>query len=225
MVRVAKLVLIVMSCVAPTVLYGDAFTEVGDAGGLPATAEVTTGAGALTEIDGTLAPSSGDVADMYKIYITGGGTFSATTVGGPSFDSELFLFDSAGVGVYANDDVSGFGAPSTLPAGNALTPTAAGFYYLAISQCCAEPSNGSGLIFAASSDHNAVVGATQSGGALPITDYTAASIHPPVGSAYTITLAGARFAFSAIPEPGTLCLLLTGIALIIGRQYKERRQN
>ena len=214
MIRVVKVVLLLMSCVSASVVYGDTFTEIGDAGGLPATADLTAGAGvgALTAIEGTLSPDSGDIADMFEIILTGGGTFSATTVGGASFDTELLLFDSAGVGVYAQDDVSGFRAPSTLPAGIPLTPTAPGVYFLAISQCCFEPSNGSGLIFAASSDHNAVVGATQSGGTLPITDYSGVSDQSPGGGAYTITLSGARFAISAVPEPGTLGLLLTGIA-------------
>jgi len=226
-IRAMKVVLLLMSCVFACVLFGDTFTEVGDAGSLPATAEVTTGIGALTAIDGTLDPTSGDIADMYKIFITGGGTFSATTVGGASFDTELYLFDSAGVGIYANDDFTGFLGPSTLPAGMALTPSASGLYYLAISQCCFEPSNGSGAIFNASFDHNAVVGATQSGGALPITDYSGASDQTSGGGAYTITLTGAQFAapVSAVPEPGTLFLLLTGVAGIIGRQYKERRRS
>src|SRR5258705_9577017 len=103
-----------MSCVSASVVYGDTFTEVGDAGGLPATAALTAGAGvgALTAIEGTLSPDSGDIADMFEIILTAGGTFSATTVGGASFDAELFLFDSAGVGGYAQDDVSRVRAPS-----------------------------------------------------------------------------------------------------------------
>jgi len=226
-IRAAKVVLLMMSCVSASVLYGDTFTEVGDAGSLPATAEVTTGIGALTAIHGTLDPATADIADMYKIFVTGGGTFSATTVGGASFDTELYLFDSAGIGIYANDDVTGFLGPSTLPAGMALTPIASGLYYLAISQCCFEPSNGSGAIFNASFDHNAIVGATQSGGALPITTYAGTSYQASGGGAYTITLTGAQFVatVSSVPEPGTLFLLFTGVAGIIGRQYKERRRS
>ena len=179
--------------------------------------------GALTAIEGILSPDSGDVADMFEIFLTDGVTFSATTVGGAGFDTELFLFDSAGVGVYAQDDVSGFRAPSTLPAGNHHSPTVPGIYFLAISQCCFEPANSSGLIFDASIDHNAVVGPEKPGGALPITEYSGASNQSPGGGAYTIALTGARFAISAVPEPGTLCLLLTGIAGMIGLKYKQRR--
>ena len=51
----------------------------GDAGGLPGTANITTGVGFLNKIIGTLS----DVtlgADMYEIYITDPSTFLATTV-------------------------------------------------------------------------------------------------------------------------------------------------
>jgi hypothetical protein len=74
-------------------LPADLFNEVGDAGGLLDNAAVTSGAGALTQIMGTLG--LGD-ADLYAIYVDGGGTFSATTVGGvaPGFDTQLFLLDS-----------------------------------------------------------------------------------------------------------------------------------
>jgi len=102
-----------MSCVSSSVVYGDTFTEVGDAGGLPATADLTAGAGvgALTAIEGILSPDSGDVADMFEIFLTDGVTFSATTVGGAGFDTELFLFDSAGLVFMPKTNVSGFRAP------------------------------------------------------------------------------------------------------------------
>lgn len=79
-------------------------------------------------------------ADLYKIYLTGGGTFSATITGNASDGNntpasnvaQLFLFDSAGNGIY--------GQASTLPANNPLTPLASGEYYLGITQTGLAPS-------------------------------------------------------------------------------------
>jgi len=225
--RVVKVVLLLMSCVSVSVIYGDTFAEIGDARGLPVTAEVTAGVDTLTAIDGTLRPDFGDVADMFEIVITDGGTFSATTVGGASFDTELFLFDNTGAGVYAQDDVSGLRARSTLP-------TPPGVYFLAIAPCCFELSN-SGLIFDASIDHNAVVSAEKPRGALPTAEYSGVSSQSTGMSAYTIPLTGAQFSapvsavlelpVSAAPELWTLVLLLTGVAAIIGLQFEERRRS
>ena len=64
-------------------------------------------------IDGRLA--AGDDQDLYRICLEGGGSFSATTVGGTELDTQLFLFDAAGRGVYGNDD-SQATRQSTLPA-------------------------------------------------------------------------------------------------------------
>jgi hypothetical protein len=105
-----------------------AFTwgEVGDAGDLPGSAQTPTGAGALTSIAGAVA--SGD-ADMYLIHIFDLASFGATTVGGASFDTQLWLFDTAGNGVTFNDD-SAASLRSTLT--NAFV-SSTGNYYLALS--------------------------------------------------------------------------------------------
>ena len=77
---------------------GTTWHEDGDAGETRATAQRVVGLGPLTEISG----STND-ADMFKICVTGNQTFSATTVEGASWDTQLFLFDASGRGVYAND--------------------------------------------------------------------------------------------------------------------------
>ncbi len=80
------------------------FTEIGDAGETLSAAQViSTGQQPLESICGAL---SGD-ADLFQTLVTGGWTFLATTVGGAGFDTQLFLFDSAGMGVYWNDDSFG----------------------------------------------------------------------------------------------------------------------
>jgi Ca2+-binding RTX toxin-like protein len=163
-------------------------TEVGDAGDLPATAQVATGLGPVDTITGTISSSSD--ADMYRIGITGGGTFSATTVGTPGTlsDTQLFLFDASGFGVEANDDCPGTGSVrSCLPAGG-LSPSAGGIYYLAISSFDRDPVSPGGLIFP-SFPFDGVFGPTGPGGGQAISGWSGSG-----GSGtYTIQLTGATF--------------------------------
>ena len=122
-----------------------AASELGNAGDLPATAQDLSGE-TVAQITGDF-PDATDV-DMYKLCLSGGGTFSATTVGGPPLDTQLYLFDANGLGVYGNDDTD-TGTQSTLPAGHALTPQAAGMYYLAVAPVNQEPRSDGGSIFSA----------------------------------------------------------------------------
>ncbi len=73
----------------------------GDAGDLPETAQ-STGSGPITKIRGTIGGAN-DV-DVYAIYISDPDAFSATTIGGTSLDTALWLFDENGKGVVHNDD-------------------------------------------------------------------------------------------------------------------------
>jgi hypothetical protein len=131
--------------------------------------------------------------DMFKVCLTGGRTFSATTVGGTGFDTQLFLFGANGLGVYANDDVAGAG-PSTLPAGHALTPNDPGVYYLAISHYPWDPvtESGANVFF----NRAAVTGPTAAGLASPIGGWVKTEPTEKPGGPYTIFLTGTQ---SCIP--------------------------
>jgi len=118
-------------------------TEAGDAGDLPATAQDLSGA-PVDAIDGSIGAA--DDQDLYRVCLEGGGSFSATTVGGTQLDTQLFLFDAAGMGVYGNDD-SQATRQSTLPAFNALTPGEPGVYLLAVTPYNRDPQSNSGAIF------------------------------------------------------------------------------
>jgi hypothetical protein len=98
----------------------------GDAGDLPESSQ-STGSDAIPVIRGQL---DADDVDMYAIYIEDPATFSATTVGGATFDTQLWLFDANGKGVVANDDSGGLQSRIDNTAGCITAP---GVYYLAIS--------------------------------------------------------------------------------------------
>jgi len=121
------------------------WAEVGDAGDLPGTAQLTVGTNPLTAITGAIGTSTD--ADMYRIHISNPAAFSATTVGtvGTLGDTQLFLFDLAGMGVYANDD--NVGTRSTLPAGNINGPTTVGDYFIVITSWDTDPTSVGGADF------------------------------------------------------------------------------
>jgi hypothetical protein len=119
-------------------------SESGDAGDLPATAQ-NLGAGPFTAVFGSFT-GGGDV-DVYRMCLADGASFSASTLASSALDTQLFLFDSRGLGVYSNDD-AGLGVRvSRLPAGHRFSPAAAGEYYLAISSFNNDPQSAAGEIF------------------------------------------------------------------------------
>ncbi|HEU0024113.1 MAG TPA: DVUA0089 family protein [Thermoleophilaceae bacterium] len=120
-----------------------AAAEEGDAGDLPGAAQDLTAA-PVDAIDGSVASPTDQ--DLYRVCVEGGGTFSATTVGGSELDTQLFLFDASGLGVYGNDD-SQATRQSTLPSFHELTPIAPGEYLLGISPYDRDPESAGGAIF------------------------------------------------------------------------------
>jgi PEP-CTERM motif len=124
------------------------------AGSAPATAQDLTGL-FPTEIVGTLSGTDQNDVNVFKIYNRQPLNFSSITVLPGAFgipDTVLTLFDTNGVGVFLNDDISGSNTLSCLPSagGGNLCPTtgtmlAAGFYYLAISRSRNYPLDGSSV--------------------------------------------------------------------------------
>src|SRR5262249_36576033 len=105
----------------------------GDAGELPASHQVVTGSGTLGSITGTLDAND---TDMYEIDICDNFSFSATTVGGATFDTQLFLFRPDGTGVAADDDAPAGGFQSAL---SNIFVSAPGHYLLAVSHYDRDP--------------------------------------------------------------------------------------
>jgi Bacterial pre-peptidase C-terminal domain len=158
-----------------------AVEEQGDTGDLPATAQDASTED-VTRIDGSFADGS-DV-DVYRLCLSGGGSFSASTIGGTTVDTQLFLFDAEGRGVYANDDIDGV-RQSRLPANDALTPQQGGVYYLAVTPFNRDPRSPAGAIFP---NVAFVVGATGPGAAEPVSEWFGRA---GGSGAYTVTVTGA----------------------------------
>ena len=205
------------------------WTETGDAGALPDTAQFTLGAGAgpLTSISGTLSATDLTQEDMFVIQVTDPLAFSATTVGmvGTLEDMQLFLFDAVGRGVYANDDAGPFTGRSTLPTDRPPGPLTPGLYFLAISGFDRDPESSAGLIFPADIGPG-VFEPNGLGSGAPISSWSGASSQ--FGS-YTILLTGADPVPLSVPpggvptpEPSTIILLGTFVS--VGVIYARRRQ-
>jgi hypothetical protein len=159
----------------------------GDAGDLPETAQ-STGSGPLSAIRGYLDPND---VDMYAIYIVDPADFSATTVGGATWDTQLFLFDADGKGVVAEDDTGGL--QSTINNANGCIP-GPGLYYLAITRFNKDPlgCNGGGLW--STNDNNCPNGTESTSRVASWTSSTGAA------GAYTIFLTGVEGATAGDPD-------------------------
>jgi len=185
--------------------------EILDAGNLPGTAQDVTGVGSLNSIAGVT--STVDQQDMFRICITDPGGFSATTELMANFDTQLFLFDNNGLGIYSNDDTpAALGFQSTLPAGDINSPTTPGIYFIAIDGFDGEPEGAGGEIF-----QNTIAGAnppTGPGGPGPITTW-----QPDVTSGdYVISLTGAAGTTNCGAVGGELIPLDTSALLLAGAQ-------
>jgi hypothetical protein len=192
--------------------------EVGEAGNLPATAQVPDGSGTLAQIDGAINDPSepngaGNDRDMYLIQIDDPATFTASTVGGTTLDTQLFLFSANGLGVTFNDDT----AMSTQSTITGAFVTAPGVYYLAISRFDRD-ATGLGQEIWADTPFTAERQPDGAGAANAIDDWNGL-VATGITASYSITLTGASFPSSSCADltitgtgaPGTeLIFELTG---------------
>lgn len=194
--HVARFLSLGLSLALTPAAVAQIWTEAGDAGKLPGSAQViAAGTGALTRINGnfndpTEALGAGNDKDMYLINISSPTTFSATTVGGSTDDTQLFLLKADGRGVAHNDDSAATAQStltslftSTLPAGN---------YYLCVTTYNRDPVSGGGLIWNNTpfSTERAPDGP---GAASPISGWQGESAFAPTPAAYSIFLTGCSY--------------------------------
>src|SRR5438477_4354543 len=102
------------------------WTEIGDAGNLPASAQVTSGSGTLTSIQGTFLGNTDE--DVYCIHVTDTNNFRAWLNCAAFADDDIWLFDVNGVGVSMDDGCQGGQTEVGLP-----LPIPVGTYFLAVS--------------------------------------------------------------------------------------------
>jgi len=216
--RKISLILVVFLAAAVFALVSEANAFVwvewqhGDAGSLLDTAQVITGSGEVEAIQGRIRNYPG--VDMYRLWLTGGETFSAT-VTSADFDTQLFLFDEEGFGIYANDNLAKGNLLSALPSGD-MSPEEAGTYYLAISRYDRNPRNADGKIFK-NLPRYTVHYADGPGADSPLASWSRDDDHYGSGG-YYISLSGAR---GVIPEPATLSLLGLGLLGMLGLRKKK----
>ncbi|MBC8121914.1 MAG: PEP-CTERM sorting domain-containing protein [Gemmatimonadaceae bacterium] len=201
------------------------FSESGDAGELPGTATSLPGGNTtLSAISGSL--SELDAADLFRIFISDAANFSAT-IAGTGFDTQLFLFNDSGLGIYSNDDdpsaSSAFGTSALLPGASPVTITT-GFYYLAVSVFNYDPHAAGGLIFpnpdGSIVPFDAILGPTGPGGASPVNSWTFLEAMTATGAGYTIALSGV----TTVPEPSSILglLTMTGFGLSVAWRRRQR---
>lgn len=139
----------------------------------------------LTGITGNINPG-GDI-DLFQIFIPVG-TFTASTVGGTDIDSQLFLFDSSGIGVVANND----NFPS-LQSTISISISSAGNYYFGISTVGFNPQSSGGPIFTIDPITGGVADPSNpgSGSSSPLSSWSADGF--PETGGYSINVSGAEF--------------------------------
>ena len=199
------------------------FAESLDAGDNLNTAQVIpSGTFSLDSISGSLFEND---ADLFQIFLTGDQTFSATTKNAQTdqisiddllgistelaADPQLFLFDSAGRGVYTNNDRFGSLQPTLSSSG--FSPTGSGIYYLAISSSGYNPVSNGASIFPNAEDGEVLPNNSN----FILTDFVGTS---DTNGRYDIALSGAK----AVPEPTSILGILSLSAWGAVRRMKKK---
>ncbi|MCK6455699.1 MAG: DVUA0089 family protein [Phycisphaerae bacterium] len=170
----------------------DTWTEQGDAPEL-LPGQDTQGQGPLNAISGAIS-FPGDV-DLYCIRIDDALNFQATTVGGATFDTQLFLFDPAGTGIVHNDDDPlGGGTRSRITGQFVPGP---GIYVLAISAYNRDPLNPAALLIWNNAPFNVERPPDGPGAPGPLAQWLNDTA---VNAPYTIQLTGCSFCSGSFPS-------------------------
>ena len=177
------------------------FTELGDAGELLPTANITVGSGNLTSISGSLIDigTGVDDIDLYKISIVNTDAFSVTTSASLSEDNDamLFLFDAVGSLLLFNDDASDDDYLPGFSTGS-LAGTPVGIFYLAFDLYDTTPTfTSSGSLSGWNRDP-----------------------YPFQTGDYTLSITGAEF--SAVPIPAAIWLFGSGLLGLFGIRKRTK---
>jgi hypothetical protein len=217
---ISAIIVSLVAFAAPFSLHAQIYNEqFGDAGQTLGTAQNS----GITQTGTIFGQISGiNDADVFRITITNTATISFSTLnaltaangGAGGMDTQLFLFTSTGLPVYANNDANGLTVQSFLPAGNSFLATlSAGTYYLAISLSGNDPINlNSQLVFATGATTTSIRG-------------PASSINPTTWNTFDNAASFAQngqYEIDIIPEPSTVALYAVGAIVLAGAGLRRR---
>ncbi len=178
-----------LALAAASIATAQTWSEAGDAGETPATAQVTSGSGPLTQINGSLQ-SDPDV-DMFCVDVTNPAAFSASVQCVMAADPSIWIFTPSGAGIVLNDVCMFSG--KTVPAGW----VGAGTCYIAVTQLSRQPQSTGGAMWL--SQLFTGPRAPDGPGAAGNLWYWAGGGPLPGVTPYTINLTGATFCQAAVP--------------------------
>jgi hypothetical protein len=173
--------------------WDEQFYGGGDAGDLPATAQLVTLSdqtpcqSPVTRIRGD---NDADDVDMYVICITDPANFVASTVGTTTWDTQLWLFRCDGTGVVHNDDAVNTTVFQSRIDNSTNCIQQGGIYLLAISRYNRDAVDSQGQRLWNDSPFRSLRCPDGPGAANPITGWTGAT---SAGGRYVISLQGAYF--------------------------------
>lgn len=203
-----KKILVLAMLASASAAQAQLWVEIPDApAALPFTAQMTVGVGALTTISGG-GDFPGDTVDAYCIYITSPTAFSASTVGGTSQDTQIWLFRPDGTGVTFNDDAGPLQSTIT-----GAFVTAPGLYILAVSAYDTDPVNAAGAALWLDTPFGTERAPDGPGAGTPVAGWTGGPDLAP----YRIALTGAEYC--DVPAPGALALMGLG-GLVAARRRR-----
>lgn len=207
--EILAVVLVFATLAWPAASAATTWTEDPDAGKDVANAQVTSAAGPLDAIFGTVGEPD-DVADLFEIRANGA-TLTAKIV--DHTDVFLFLFDAGGSGIAGVDCISGCEISAAVTDGEV--------YYLGVSATPWFPYNASDppIALFVDSDFDGIfevnnadaLSGWSSSGSLPL--------DPP----FYIDLTGVNPATQAVPEPASLLLLGSGLLGLGAATWRGRR--
>lgn len=198
-------------------VISDQTSDVGDSLNTYGATNTQPSGTSLDSISGYLGPND---RDLYQILLPAG-TFTASTVGNTDHNTQLFLFDAAGLGITANNDASFSSFQSTISQ-NILT---AGTYYLGISTEGFNPQSAAGPIFAIDPNTNGVLDPASpgSGSGSPLSGWSTGFVAGR--EPYTISTTGAQFIgpTTAVPFEFSPSYGLAILGMWAGCNYLRKR--